>query len=225
MGAGKSSKMIKKFDKKDEESGTRGASDAHPQPRGPLPLPAATCSRGLRTWGRGRRCAGGPELEPSPSSDPLLSSRGPAPSPSPGRRSLPSSRARAPGRSRAASGCSAAPPPAPSSGSVPRSHLLQFARAGLPTRVRPMAGGGGSECALARGGVGWGAGSARPTVGLGLTGLSVFVNFVVSVPCSLPGDLCFVHFRAGKPAPWYLARLILKHPKVSCILIAVFGPE
>lgn len=25
--------------------------------------------------------------------------------------------------------------------------------------------------------------------------------------------------------PWYLAHLILKHPKVSCILIPIFGPE
>lgn len=36
----------------------------------PFPRPAATCSRGLRTWGRGRRCARGLELEPGPSSDP-----------------------------------------------------------------------------------------------------------------------------------------------------------
>lgn len=52
LGAGKPSKMIKKFDKKDEESGTRGAPDAHPQAPGfPLPSPAATCSGGGRRGG------------------------------------------------------------------------------------------------------------------------------------------------------------------------------
>lgn len=45
------------------------------------------------------------------------------------------------------------------------------------------------------------------------------MNFVVLVPYSLPGDLCAVRFPGGKAVPWYLAHLILKHPKVSCILI------
>lgn len=52
LGAGKPSKMIKKFDKKDEESGTRGAPDAHPQAQGfPFPSPVSTCSGGGRSGG------------------------------------------------------------------------------------------------------------------------------------------------------------------------------
>lgn len=101
LGAGKSSKMIKKFDKKDEESGTRWDSDAHPPPRGSLPpiarrhLLSGPADRGA--WAPVCLGAG--------------SSWGPAPSPSPGRRSLPSGRALQSRRPRAASGCSAAPPP------------------------------------------------------------------------------------------------------------------
>lgn len=98
--------MIKKFDKKDEESGTRWASDAHPQPRGPLPPPAATCSPGLRTRGRGRRCARGPELEPGPSLRPAPLPPGACPSPLPRPPGPPlGSRAPAPRRPRSALGC------------------------------------------------------------------------------------------------------------------------
>lgn len=53
LGAGKPSKMIKKFDKKDEESGTRGAPDAHSQAQGfpPFPRPQPPALGGGRSGG------------------------------------------------------------------------------------------------------------------------------------------------------------------------------
>lgn len=60
LGAGKPSKMIKKFDKKDEESGTRGAPDAHPQAQRSPPLARSHLLRGAG------RSGGGSARSPSP---------------------------------------------------------------------------------------------------------------------------------------------------------------
>lgn len=73
LGAGKPSKMIKKFDKKDEESGTRGAPDAHPQEQGsPFPRPQPPAP------GTGRSGGGLPEAPP-PAPGPPLGPRAPGP--------------------------------------------------------------------------------------------------------------------------------------------------
>lgn len=142
-------KMIKKFDKKDEESGTRWDSDAHPPPRGSLPPPAATCSRGLQTEGRGRRCARGPvpvgglPLAPPPAPEPPLGSRAPVPEPA---RSLAARRPRPLPLLRPS------PSASPSVGAAPPSRLRPSHQGWAARRGGwPFEGGGGDGCTRERG--------------------------------------------------------------------------
>lgn len=90
LGAGKSSKMIKKFDKKDEESGTPGA-----QPRGPLPLlpPRRHLLTGPADLGAWAPVCQGAGVGARPLLRPRSASAGGLPlAPPPGLRSLPSGR-------------------------------------------------------------------------------------------------------------------------------------
>lgn len=160
-------KMIKKFDKKDEESGTRWDSDAHPPPRGSLPPPAATCSRGLRTEGRGRRCARGPvpvgglPLAPPPAPEPPLGSRAPVPEPA---------RILGPLGGPAPAPSSAPPPPSAQPLQVAPAPLARgglLAEAARPSKVAAGVGVGVKEAR--------GADRVRPRVGLRSTGHRVCI--------------------------------------------------
>ena len=170
LGAGKSSKMIKKFDKKDEESGTRRASDAHPQPRGPLPPAAATCSGDCAPGGVGVGVPGGRSWSPAPPPPRSAPARGLPLAPPPVAGASPRVARSLPG-ARAMPRAARRPRPQP----PPPAQLLGATSAGtpgvgFPPKRRAQGRGRGRVCARAGGG-GWGGsglgtGSVRPGVDL-----------------------------------------------------------